>query len=260
MAKSSLQLSLVQFDIHWEQATRNLEKIEGMLAGDDFQPDVILLPEMFTTGFTMNAKAMAEGMDGTTVSWMQEMASRYRAAVAGSLIIKDGETFHNRFIWMEPDGLKGTYDKRHLFTLAGEDRVYTPGSDHLILSYKGWNFTTFICYDLRFPVWSRRNREVDVMIYVASWPDRRTKAWQQLLIARAIENQAYVVGLNRVGWDGNQLHHDGASGVIDGLGRTILDAKDKEGVFHATLDRVSHEITRRDLPFLDDADSFSIKR
>ncbi|NND06296.1 MAG: amidohydrolase [Saprospiraceae bacterium] len=259
MAKSTLHLSLVQFDIQWEQSALNLRTLERMIEQEQPDTDLILLPEMFTTGFTMNAKAMAQPMDGETVTWMQTIASRFHAAVAGSVIIEEGGQYYNRFIWMEEEGIKGCYDKRHLFTLAGEDQVYQAGAKRLMLEFKGWKFCPFICYDLRFPVWSRVNREIDVLIYVANWPDKRTRAWSQLLIGRAIENQAYVLGLNRIGWDGNQHHYDGASSVIDGLGNVILEAFDTSGIHSATLDPISHEITRRDLPFLDDADSFKIE-
>ena len=259
MAKSPLHISLVQYDIQWEQSDRNIGLLEKILDQEEFETDLILLPEMFTTGFTMNARAMAQPMNGKTVTWMQCIASKYKAAVAGSVIIEADGMYYNRFIWMEADGIKGTYDKRHLFTLAGEDKVYQAGNERLVLDFKGWRICPFICYDLRFPVWSRSNRDVDVIIYVANWPDKRTQAWTQLLIGRAIENQGYVAGLNRIGWDGNQHHYDGASAVIDGLGNSILRTFDVSGVHHAILDPVSHEISRHDLPFLDDADSFRIE-
>lgn len=258
MSKSPLHFSLIQYDIAWEHPSKNLIKLDQILAESDIHSDVLFLPEMFTTGFTMNAPAMAEPMDGTSVEWMQSTARKYQMDVAGSLIIAEDGRFYNRLIWMSPDGIKATYDKRHLFTLAGEDKVYEPGKEKVVVTLKGWNFSPMICYDLRFPVWCRTNQEVDVLLFVANWPDKRVYAWKQLLIARAIENQAYVIGLNRVGWDGEQHYHNGASGVIDPMGKQLLSLGSTEGIQDGKLDGALHQITRTDLPFLNDADSFQI--
>ncbi len=259
MAKSPLHFSLVQYDIHWEQPARNLLKLEQMFDDNGLENcDILFLPEMFTTGFTMNAQAMAEDMSGNTLSWLQDQCREYRTDMVGSLIVKEDDKYFNRLIWMGRDGLKATYDKHHLFTMAGEDKAFHPGSATTTVNVKGWNFRPFICYDLRFPVWNRISNEIDVLVFIANWPERRVYHWKQLLIARAIENQAYVIGLNRVGWDGEQHYYSGASAVIDAMGKPQLSLGSSEGIQNGTLDGVSHEITRRDLPFLNDADSFTV--
>ncbi|NND31622.1 MAG: nitrilase family protein [Saprospiraceae bacterium] len=259
MAKSPLTVNLVQFDIAWEQPSKNLLKLEDLLSQSDAEAEITLLPEMFTTGFTMNAKAMAESMDGPSITWMQDTSRRLETDLVGSLIIEDEGRYFNRLIWMGPEGLRGTYDKRHLFTMAGEDKVYTAGTERLMVQKKGWNCFPFICYDLRFPVWSRLGKKADLLIYIANFPEKRVNAWSQLLIARAIENQTYVIGLNRIGWGGEQHYYSGDSVVIDPLGNTMLDLQDNEAVESIQLDGVSLEIIRKDMPFLDDADRFEIQ-
>lgn len=258
MPKSPLSIGLVQYDIAWEQPAKNLLRLDDLFLEVESIPQVIFLPEMFTTGFTMNAVAMAEPMNGASVTWMQEMASKMSCDLAGSLIIEEDGRFYNRFIWIGPGGLKSTYDKKHLFSMAGEDRVYTPGQSLATIEKSGWNFSPFICYDIRFPVWCRVGAQADVMVYVANFPEKRIDAWSQLLIARAIENQCYVVGLNRIGWDGEQNYYSGASVVVDPLGKTILSLEDKEEIGIISLDGISLELIRQDLPFLNDADSFKL--
>ena len=259
MPKSPLKVNLIQYDIAWEQPAKNLLKLDDLLMQADSQAEITLLPEMFNTGFTMNAKAMAEPMQGPSVMWMQETSKQLGGDLVGSLIIEDQGQYFNRLIWMGPDGLRGTYDKHHLFSMAGEDKVYTAGSDRLLVQNREWNCYAFICYDLRFPVWCRVGKKADLMIFIANFPEKRVTAWSQLLIARAIENQAYVIGLNRIGWDGEQHYYSGDSVVIDPLGNTILDLKDEEGVGAVVLDGVALEIIRKDMPFLDDADQFVIQ-
>ncbi len=258
MPKSPLSVGLVQLDIAWEQPAKNLLKLEDILQDLDAVPDVIFLPEMFTTGFTMNAVAMAETMDGTTVRWMQEASVQKQCDLAGSLIIQEEGYYYNRLVWMGPDGIRGIYDKKHLFTMAGEDRVYTAGNKRLLVEKSGWNFYPFICYDVRFPVWTRVGKDADVMVFVANFPEKRIAAWSQLLVARAIENQCYVVGLNRYGWDGERHYYDGASVVINPLGETILALEEREMTGIVTLDGVQLELIRQDLPFLNDADQYQI--
>ncbi|MCB0685247.1 MAG: nitrilase family protein [Saprospiraceae bacterium] len=258
MPKSPVQIGLTQFNIAWEQPAKNLLILEDMFSGLESNPDIIFLPEMFTTGFTMNAVAMAEDMEGTSVSWMKEMAAALQCDLAGSLIIEEDQRYYNRLVWMGPEGLRGTYDKRHLFTMAGEDRVYTGGKDRTMIQKSGWNFYPFICYDVRFPVWTRVDASADVLVFVANFPEKRIDAWSQLLIARAIENQCYVVGLNRVGWDGEQHYYNGASVVVDPMGKIILALEEREEIGIATLDGVELQLIRQDLPFLNDADEFKI--
>ncbi|MBK8503022.1 MAG: nitrilase family protein [Saprospiraceae bacterium] len=258
MPKSPLSIGLVQYDIAWEQPAKNLLKLEDLFQDLESTPDIIFLPEMFNTGFTMNAVAMAESIQGASIIWMQETAQRLLCDLAGSLIIEEEGRFYNRFVWMGPEGIKSTYDKRHLFTMAGEDRVYTAGKDQVIVEKTGWNFSPFICYDIRFPVWCRMGGQADVLVYVANFPERRINAWSQLLIARAIENQCFVIGLNRIGWDGEQHYYNGESVVVDPLGKIILSLAEREEIGVISLDGIFLELIRQDLPFLQDADPFKI--
>ncbi|MCB0669550.1 MAG: nitrilase family protein [Saprospiraceae bacterium] len=258
MPKSPISVGLAQYDIAWEQPAKNLLKLEDLFQSLDSVPDIIFLPEMFTTGFTMNASAMAEKMDGSSIDWMGDITKQYNCDLAGSLIIEEDGRFFNRLIWMGPDGLRGSYDKRHLFTMAGEDRVYTSGMDRTMVQKSGWNFYPFICYDLRFPVWTRVGKSADVLVFIANFPEKRINAWTHLLVARAIENQCYVVGLNRIGWDGEQHYYNGASVVIDPLGETMLSLEEREEIGVVKLDGIKLELVRQDLPFLNDADQYKI--
>jgi predicted amidohydrolase len=230
--------------------------------------ELVLLPEMFSTGFSMEASTMAENMDGPTVNWMRDMAARYRKVLTGSLIIREGDDYFNRLVWMLPNGQFGLYDKRHCFSLAGEDKYYTPGNKRLIASVKGWKINLCICYDLRFPVWSRQQLsgtaekpepEYDLLIYVANWPDRRIHAWKTLLPARAIENQCYVAAVNRIGDDGHGIAHSGHSMVIDPMGEIMATAHDREAILTCTLKKDVLTDTRSKLPFWKDADDFLIR-
>jgi omega-amidase len=225
---------------------------------------VVILPEMFSTGFTMKPAALAETMDGETVQWMKRMAIQKKIILTGSIIIQEGGQFFNRLIWMQPDGNYGYYDKRHLFAYAEEDRYFSAGSQRLIASVNGWRINLLICYDLRFPVWSRQaangaeEAEYDMLIYVANWPERRSTAWKTLLKARAIENQCYVIGVNRVGKDGNDLNYTGDSMVVDAMGEVLYEKAHEEDVFTITLDKESLQAIRNKIPFLKDADEFRI--
>ncbi len=256
---NNLRVTTVQADLIWEDATANRAAFTALLTPQAGKTDLILLPEMFSTGFSMNAARLAESMDGPTVKWMAEMAKETNAVVAGSLIIEDGGNYYNRLIWMSPNGAIKQYDKRHLFTMAGEHNTYTAGTELLITEVNGWKVCPLICYDLRFPVWSRNTEGYDLMFYVASWPQKRVYAWKSLLQARAIENQCFVIGVNRVGQDGNGFDYSGDSRVIPPLGDRLI----YEGTDEAEL--ITHELSgglitevRERFPFLLDRDSFKI--
>lgn len=263
-----LTITTIQTDLHWENKEANLRMLEDKLRNLEQPTEIVVLPEMFSTGFSMRPAALAENMDGETVNWMKDMSARYKVVLAGSVIIEEEGKFYNRFIWMLPNGQYGIYDKRHRFAFAGEDQFYTAGNKRMIASVKGWKINLQVCYDLRFPVWARqqlntndsgeRAPEYDVLIYVANWPERRSHAWKTLLCARAIENQCYVIGVNRVGKDGNDIYHSGNSMVIDPLGEVLYHMADEEDIFTITLQREHLENVRSRFPFWRDGDSFSI--
>lgn len=225
--------------------------------------ELVILPEMFSTGFSMKAAELAETMDGPTVQWMKEIAAAKKIILTGSLIIKDGDHYFNRLVWMLPNGEYGYYDKRHLFAFGQEDQHYTAGNKRLIASVKGWRINLLICYDLRFPVWARQQSadqpEYDLLIYVANWPQRRNHAWKTLLQARAIENQCYVVGVNRVGDDGNNIHHSGDSIVVNGLGEMLYTKEEEEVICTITLQKEHLDEIRTKFPFWKDGDGFAIE-
>jgi predicted amidohydrolase len=257
---SPLTITIIQTDLHWENKTANLNMLEEKIIAIPGRSEIVVLPEMFSTGFSMNPSALAEKMDGESVQWMKKVAAQRKIILTGSLIIEEKGNYFNRLIWMLPDGNYGYYDKRHRFGFAKEDEFYECGSKRLIASVKGWKINLLICYDLRFPVWSRQQQqsEYDVLIYVANWPEKRINAWKTLLQARAIENQSYVVGVNRVGDDGNGIHYTGESMVIDPLGEILYTKKNEEDVFTIALEK-EHLLQIRDkFPFLKDADKFSI--
>jgi len=244
----------------WENPSQNrlnfLNKIDSIT-----QPiDIIVLPEMFTSGFTMNPKDVAETMQGETVSWMKSIASKKQAAITGSLIIKENDNYYNRLLFVHPNGEINSYDKRHTFTLAGEDKVYTAGTKKLIVAFKGWGICPLICYDLRFPVWARNTENYEVLIYVANWPKPRVNAWDALLKARAIENMSYCIGVNRVGLDANNHEYSGHSAAYDVLGNRLDTTPfDKEAISIVTLDKTELENYRNKLNFLNDKDEFTLK-
>ncbi len=254
-----LRITLIQTALQWENAPENRQHFDSLL--DDIQPsstDLVILPEMFSTGFSMQLEALAETTEGPTIQWMRAKAAELGATITGSLIIQDQGQYYNRLIWMRPDGTYEQYDKRHLFSFAGEDKHYTQGNKRLIVSLKGWRVCPLVCYDLRFPVWSRNRKEYDLLLYVANWPERRNYAWKHLLIARAIENQCYVAGLNRIGADGNNIAHSGDSAIIDPLGEVLFTLANEPFVKTFTLS-ASHLIeTREKFRFLDDGDGFVI--
>ncbi|MDO7170943.1 amidohydrolase [Mariniflexile sp. AS56] len=257
--QDQLKVALVQTDLVWENPKKNRENFTEKIASILNDVDVIVLPEMFATAFTMNAEKVAETMEGETVGWMKTQAAISGAAIVGSLIILDAGKYYNRLLFVEPSGVITVYDKRHTFTLAGEDKVFASGNEKVILTYKGWKICPLVCYDLRFPVWARNVEEYDVLLYVANWPKPRVFAWDALLKARAIENMCYTIGVNRVGLDGLQNEYCGNSAVYDVLGNTISTIKpNKEQVEVVTLDRNHISYYRNKLKFLDDKDGFSL--
>jgi omega-amidase len=260
---SSLSVSLIQSSLFWEDKKRNLAMLEEKILAIPENTNLVILPEMFSTGFSMKPSILAETMDGETIAWMKRMASSKKIILTGSIIIKDNEHYFNRLIWMLPNGTLGFYDKRHLFAFAGEDQHYTPGNKRLITSVNGWKINLQICYDLRFPVWARQqsndeSTEFDLLIYVANWPEKRNHAWKTLLTARAIENQSYVIGVNRVGEDGNQISHSGDSMLIDPLGNILFTQAHEEVVHSFELTKDTLNNTRNSFPFWKDADQFNI--
>jgi omega-amidase len=267
---SSLSITIVQTDLAWENKTANLESLEKKINGIKEKTEIVVLPEMFSTGFSMNPEPLAETMEGETVQWMKRIAAAKKIILTGSIIVgeKDhsGNTYYyNRLVWILPNGQLGIYDKRHRFAYAGEDEKFTAGTKRLIASVKGWKLNLQICYDLRFPVWARQTTnasaqipEYDVLIYTANWPERRSHAWKTLLQARAIENQCYVIGVNRTGDDGNKIHYAGESMAIDPLGEVLYCKKDEEDVFTITLDKKHLQEIREKLPFWKDADNFRV--
>jgi predicted amidohydrolase len=259
-----MRITTIQYDIVWEDKVTNLKNLTSKI--NTIQSDVIVLPEMFTTGFTMTPNHLAESMTGKTIQWMKEIALTKDLAICGSIIIREEDKYFNRFIWVNPDGTIYHYDKRHLF--LNEDVSYTPGDKKLIIEYKGWKICPLICYDLRFPAWSRnvnwsktfeQTHQYDVLIYVANWPERRSHAWKSLLVARAIENQCYVIGVNRIGLDGNDINYTGDSMVISPLGEIISKTKaNEESVETITLNIKELNDYRAAFPAINDADEFEI--
>jgi omega-amidase len=275
---STLNITTIQTNLHWEDKTANLQMLEQKINSIKEKTEIVVLPEMFSTGFSMKTETLGETMEGETVQWMKRIAAEKKVILTGSVIIADaGQTetvrpsYYNRLIWMQPNGQYGVYDKRHCFAFAGEDEHYTAGTKRLIASVKGWKINLLVCYDLRFPVWARQSplstggegsgvrAEYDVLIYVANWPERRIHAWKTLLQARAIENQCYVVGTNRVGDDGNNIHYSGESMIIDPLGEVLYTKKDEEDIFTIVLDKTHLQTVREKFPFLKDADGFKIE-
>ncbi len=267
---SSISITLVQTQLFWEEKEANLRQLEEKINQLQQPTHVLVLPEMFNTGFSMRPEVLAEDMNGPTVEWMKRMAAEKRVILTGSLMVKEPKAddpsavhYYNRLLWMLPNGQYGVYDKRHLFGYAGEDQHYTPGNKRLVASVNGWRFHLQVCYDLRFPVWARQQSaaepEYDVLLYVANWPERRKHAWRTLLQARAIENQCYVIGVNRVGEDGNNISHSGNSMVVDPMGEVLYEKEQEEEVHTIVLSKEHLLTVRNKLPFLKDADNFLIR-
>ncbi|WP_347923734.1 amidohydrolase [Pontimicrobium sp. SW4] len=258
--KNTLNIAIIQSDLTWEKPEDNRVHFTNKIDSIKEPVDVILLPEMFTSGFTMHPKHVYETMEGTTIQWMQKLAIKKQAAIGGSLVIKENDVFYNRFVFVKPNSSIDTYDKRHTFTLAGENKVYKAGAKKVIIDYKGWKLCPLVCYDLRFPVWARNVENYDVLFYVANWPKPRIDAWDTLLKARAIENMSYCVGVNRVGLDNNNHEYSGHSAAYDGLGTQLTSLEDeKEGIEIVLLDKKHLSTIRNKLKFLDDRDRFTVK-
>lgn len=262
---SNLTFTLIQSNLFWEDKAANLEMLEQKINSIKTKTEIVVLPEMFSTGFSMKPKKLAEKMNGKTIKWMQKIAAEKKIILTGSIIIEENGNYYNRLIWMLPNQQFGYYDKRHSFSYAGENEHYTAGNKRLIARVKGWKINLQICYDLRFPVWARQSSlandegaEYDVLLYVANWPQRRNHAWKTLLTARAIENQSFVIGVNRVGNDGNAIYHSGDSMVISPLGEVLYHKEDEEDIFTIELKKEELVEVREKYPFLNDADYFKI--
>jgi len=257
--QNELKIALIQTNLVWENPIQNRINFSEKINTVAEAVDLIILPEMFTSGFTMNAETIAETMDGETVTWLKKLAQKKGAAITGSLVIKEHGNYFNRCFFVEPDGTISTYDKRHTFTLAGEHKVYKAGKTKTIINYKGWSICPLICYDLRFPVWARNVENYDLLLYVANWPSVRINAWDVLLKARAIENMAYCIGVNRVGLDGNNYEYPGHSATYDVLGNRIDSiSEDKETIDIVVLEKKHIKKYRDKLNFLNDKDDFNL--
>ena len=253
-----LNITIVQSDLVWENVDANLKMFSEKITKIT-DTDIIVLPEMFNTGFSMNSKNLAETLEGKSVNWLKQQAKNKNVVIIASLIIKEGADYFNRLFWINPDGTYQYYNKRHLFRMANEHNYYTAGVYELIINYKGWRIKPLICYDLRFPIWARNKNDYDLLIYVANWPERRSEPWKILLKARAIENQAYVIGVNRIGTDGNNVVFSGDSAVIDPYGKVITNINAHEDTFESININLSElNNFREKFPVGLDADNFSI--
>ncbi|PSL35802.1 amidohydrolase [Chitinophaga ginsengisoli] len=262
---SDLKVTLIQTNLHWENIEDNLRMFDEKINAIQERTEIVVLPEMFSTGFSMAPERLAQTMDGSAVQWMKKKAAEKNIILTGSLIIEENGNYWNRLLWMQPNGVYGTYDKRHLFGFGGEHEHYQPGDKRLIAQVKGWKICLTVCYDLRFPVWSRNailpetgEPAYDVLINVANWPERRSTPWKTLIHARAIENQCYAIGVNRVGNDGNNIYHSGDSSLIDPLGEILYRKSHDEDIFTTTLERSRLDEVRKNFPFLKDADKFQV--
>jgi predicted amidohydrolase len=254
-----MKVTLIQSPLIWESPKQNQNYFEAKINSISESTDLIVLPEMFTTGFTMSPGNVAETMQGETITWLKALAKAKKSAITGSLVIEENNNFYNRMVFVFPSGEIQFYDKKHLFTLAGEDKVYTSGTQKVIVNYLDWTICLQVCYDLRFPVFSRNSEDYDLLIYVASWPKTRINAWDALLKARAIENLSYAIGVNRIGEDNNGYQYTGHSQVVDYLGEYLVEPNESEAVFSVELDRRKMMLTRQKLGFLNDRDDFQIK-
>ncbi|MEJ6792567.1 MAG: nitrilase family protein [Lacinutrix sp.] len=257
--QEDLKIVIIQSNLVWENPFQNRVNLNRKIESISQSVDLIILPEMFTSGFTINPETVAETLNGETVHWMISVSKRKNAAIVGSIVIAENNNFYNRLLFVSPNGQISQYNKRHGFSLAGEDKVYTSGTEKVIIEYKGWKICPQICYDLRFPVWARNTENYDVLLYVANWPKPRIAAWDTLLKARAIENMSYCIGVNRVGLDANNYEYPGHSAVYDVLGgKLTLENTNKESVEIVTLTKTHIEKKRKHLGFLNDRDTFSL--
>ena len=248
-----LKVTIIQSNLYWEDKLKNRKMFAEKINKFTENTHVFVLPEMFNTGFTMQAAQFAEDMNGETITWMRELAMAKNAVIAGSLIIKENNQYFNRFIWMQPDGQSIAYDKKHLFSMADEPKIFTPGHQQITIDYLGWKIKPIVCYDLRFPTWCRNTADYDVLLVVANWPSKRITHWDALLKARAIENQCYVVACNRVGLDANEIEHNGHSAVLDPYGEELYFT-DEASIENIDLSKAHLQLIRRQYPFLKDRD------
>jgi predicted amidohydrolase len=258
----NLDVVIIQDQVTWHDIAQNIdmfdETIHLEVNGLAEPADLVVLPELFTTGFTTEVATYAETMTGSAVTWMREAAEREQVTLTGSLLIEEDGNYYNRLIWMPPDGQLSYYDKRHLFRMGDEHKYYTPGKERLIVTLNGWRICPLICYDLRFPVWSRNRQDYDLLIYVANWPAKRQEIWRTLLQARAIENQCYVIGVNRIETDGNNIRYNGGSALIDFVGQVLVSRFDASLVRTVELDYKELADYRESFPAYLDADNFEI--
>lgn len=255
---SNIKVTILQSPIHWENIDKNIEMFSGKLDNFRKKTDLIVLPEMFTTGFTMNAEKNADTMNGKAVQFLKKYSKKLKSHICGSVIIKSGSKIYNRLLVVSPSGKINYYDKRHLFRMAKEHTRYSAGRKQLILKIKDLRIAFFVCYDLRFPVWCRNTGKYDAAVFSANWPKERNYYWKNLLIARAIENQCYIIGVNRTGKDSNGYEFSGDSAVINPYGKYIIDAENKNGIYTAELDMKALEKFRKKFPAYKDADKFKI--
>ena len=255
-----LKISIVQTDIAWENKQENLRMLREKLHDLRGTTEIVVLPEMFSTGFTMKSRELAEPVSGITVRILKELAADFQLALCGSFICSERSNYYNRAFFITPEGVEFYYDKRHLFHMGNEAEYFSSGNNKLIISYLGWNICLLVCYDLRFPVWSRNvNNEYDLLIYVASWPQARRLAWDTLLCARALENMCYVCGVNRIGVDGNKLIYNGGSVVFSAKGEVLASVPDgEEGIETVSLSLISLQQLRDKFPVWKDADAFRL--
>ena len=253
-----MKIAIIQAPLVWENPEKNRKYFEEKIKSIQEEIDLVVLPEMFSTGFTMHPENVSETMDGETLSLLKSLAKAKNTAIIGSLIIRENGKFYNRLVFVFPSGEIKKYDKRHLFSLAGEEKIYASGTEKLIVEYKGWKICPLVCYDLRFPVFSRNVEDYDLLLYVANWPTQRIQAWDILLKARAVENMAYVIGVNRIGLDGNNHAYSGHSQVVDFLGNYLLEPQISEEIVIVDLDKNKMLEARQKLGFLKDRDTFSL--
>jgi omega-amidase len=253
-----MKIAIIQSKLYWENPEMNKKYFEEKIQAINTDVDLIVLPEMFTSGFTMNPASVAETMDGQTIKLLQTLAQTKNCAITGSLVIEENGNYYNRLVFVFPNGTIETYNKKHLFTLSGEDKTYRAGTQKVIVNYKDFKICVLICYDLRFPVFSRNVEDYHILLYVANWPKPRINAWDTLLKARAIENMCFTIGVNRIGADNNNYEYIGHSQVNDFLGNSILEPQKEEGVYIVTLNKKELLETREKLNFLNDRDAFKI--
>ncbi len=255
---NNLKITTLQTTLVWENIDANLARLSEKINSLTQVSDIIILPEMFTTGFSMNPAIFAETPNGKTLTWLKEQAAKTTAVITGSYIVKENDHYYNRLVWMQPNGEFQTYDKKHLFSLSAEPDHYTAGKKRLMVIYKGWKICPLICFDLRFPVWSRNTADYDLLIYVANWPEKRAHHWRSLLMGRAIENQVYTIGVNRVGMDGHQLYHSGDTSILDYNGSILMHTAHVENSSTIELDYQKQQDFRAKLPFLADKGAFEL--